>query len=738
MLGTPRVLISDLCELAETYLEPAHVKSIFAAYLFGAEAHEGQYRRSGEAFIFHPVAVAHILAQMRMDAPTLCAAILHDVIEDTPCLQEEITRLFGEDVTRLVDGVSKLTRMPSQTREEAQAESFRKMILAMSKDIRVIIIKLADRLHNMRTIAHMKPESQKRIARETLDIYALIAGRLGMNAIRTELEDLSFAVLYPVRYRVIEQAVTRHSQIRRDILQHIETAISQRLAQHQLTDAQVIRTDRHYYGIYRKMREKKRDIDSGKHIDTFKGVIEACRFAIVVKDSAQCYSALGVLHNLYKPVTEQFKDYIAIPRMSGYQALHTTLFGPQGLKIAAQIRSQAMQEIADMGIASQGLYRFNEVSHETRQVTQQRAIDWLRSLLEIQQSAGNCQEFLENVKMDLFPNEVYVFTPKGQILQLPRGATALDFAYAVHSEVGLHCHLVKIDNNYANPHTVLESGQTIEIFVNKNSYPIPKHLSQVVTVRAHSQIRSFLRHQQTTDAKKLGRRLLENELAPYRIRLNQLTEEQLQQLLMVANCQQLDQLLIQIGSGHPVTAVLTHQIAAMFKIPSLTESLSRDNDPTEEQGSSTSESKTLLIKGTEGVMLQYARCCRPIPGDDIVGFVSAGRGLVIHRSHCKNVRDHRQQGNDKYLNIAWDHQVQGEYIVDVRLDVTNEVGVLATIATTLTAMNVNIETIANENEGVYTSMLCLSISVRDRQHLASIIRDLRRLRVVTKIQRMRS
>ncbi len=731
-----RVLISDLCALAETYLEPQQVKILFDAYLFGAEAHQDQRRRSGEAFIFHPVAVAYILAQMRMDGPTLCAAILHDVIEDTDYAPDDITQLFGEEVTHLVDGVSKLTRMPFETREEAQAANFRKMILAMSRDIRVIIIKLADRLHNMRTIAYMKPASQLRIARETLDIYALIAGRLGVNAIRSELEDLSFAVLYPKRYRIIAHQANRHTQRRQDTLATIQDAISQRLMQQGMPDAEVARSDRHCYGIYRKMREKKRQSHNGNSVGSFSQVIKACRFRIVVKDVAGCYQALGVVHNLYKPITEQFRDYIAIPRINGYQSLHTGLFGPQGLHVAIQIRSQAMQEIADMGIASRGLYRLHDVTADScTQVTQQRAIDWLQSLLEMQQSAGNSQEFLEHVKMDLFPNEVYVFTPKGKILQLPKGATALDFAYAVHTDVGNHCMAVKVDHDYVTLDTILESGQTVEVIMDQETKPTPRRLNQVITARARSQIRVFLRNQERADATALGTRLLNTELARYHLVLDQFNDEDQIKIAEACEVENLEQLLVEVGLGNRIVSLVAHQIAKELQLlpPNLQE---LENIPSVTLADNHNASHPLMIKGTEGMMVQFARCCRPIPGDDIVGFISAGRGITIHRTVCKNVKDFRQPST-KYLAVAWEEHVEGEFLVDIWVDVTNRVGVLATVATALTRMGVNIDNVTNENRDGFSSTLCLSIAVHNRQHLASVIRHLRRLEVVTKIYRQR-
>lgn len=736
---TPRrILISDLCDVAETYLEPAQVQRLFAAYLFGAEAHQGQKRRSGEAFIFHPVAVAYILAQMRMDGPTLCAAILHDVLEDTPLSPNELTQHFGEEVTHLVDGVSKLTRMPTETREEAQAASFRKMILAMSRDIRVIIIKLADRLHNMRTIHYMKPASQKRIACETLDIYALIAARLGMNAIRTELEDLSFSVLYPIRYRVLVAHVKRYTQRRQDVLQTIQTAISQRLSQQGLQETEVVRADRHYYGIYRKMRERKRDTESLNSIASFTQVINICRFRIVVADVSQCYQALGVVHNLYKPVTEQFRDYIAIPRINGYQSLHTTLFGPQGLHVSIQIRSLAMQEIADMGIASRDLYRLNEVQAQDHcvQITQQRAIDWLRSLLEMQQSTGNSQEFLEHVKMDLFPNEVYVFTPKGKILQLPKGATALDFAYAVHTDVGNHCMAVKVDHEYVTLDTVLESGQTVEVIIDQSHKPTPRHLNQVITARARSQIRLFLRNQERTDAKALGIRLLNNELARFHFTLEQLDEQQLAHICTAFHLDDVDQLLVDLGLGNRMVALVTQQIANALAPETQQQPASNPSNAPTASSEATPFLYPLLIRGTEGMMLQFSRCCRPIPGDGIVGFISAGRGITIHRTGCKNVKEHRHQP-EKYLAVAWEEPTEGEFLVDIRVDVTNQVGVLAMVATALTRMGINIEQVFNENKDGFSSVLCLCVAVRDRQHLAAVMRHLKRLEVVTRIHRVR-
>jgi len=570
MLGhPPRILVSNLCELLDTYFGAKQVKEVYRAYLFSAEAHEGQIRKSGEPYIFHPLAAAYILAQMRMDSQTLCAALLHDVIEDTNITKEKL----------------------------AQAASFQKMLLAMNRDIRVIIVKLADRLHNMRTIGAMKPASRRRIARETLEIYAPIASRLGMNAVRIELQELSFATLYPLRYRVLAQQTQKVYLKRIDKYHNIQNTIKQRLEQCQIR-AQVVKREKHYYAVYEKMHEKKgaASVDKRK---TFSQVTNSCALRIIVDSIDDCYRVLGVVHTLYKPICERFKDYIAIPKINGYQSLHTTLYSIHGLLIHIQIRTTAMQQIAERGITAQSIPKFDQeidCPHEaTNYITKQRTQEWLHNLLEIQQSANDSLEFLEQVKIDLFPDEVYVFTPQGKILQLPKG---------------------------------LVSGQTVEVLTAKWARPNPSWLNFAVSARARNYIRHFLKNLQYEEAVLLGKRMLDKELANYSLSIDKLQKEQQTHLIKTFKINDLDELLAEIGLGNRMALIVANQLNP---IP---DSLIKLHPPTEAH-----KSKPLVIKGTEGILVNFARCCRPIPGDEIIGFVSVGRGIIIHTAACRHVTE---------------------------------------------------------------------------------------------------
>ena len=722
-LVLPRLLISDLCDLLETYLEPQQIKEVYRAYLRSAEAHEGQKRKSGEPYIFHPIAVANILGQMQMDTQTLCAALLHDVIEDTGISKEKLELEFGEAVAELVDGVSKLSSMQFETREQAQAASFRKMLLAMSRDIRVIIVKLADRLHNMRTIGAMKPTARRRIAGETLEIYAPIAYRLGMNAVRIELEELCFITLYPLRYQVLAQRMQKVYNKRADIFQNFKTTIEQAISQSSI-NAKVVKRKKHYYGIYHKMREIKGPTSVDKR-KSFSQVTNAGALRIIVNNVDDCYRVLGVVHGIYKPICERFKDYIAIPKVNGYQSLHTVLFSSHGLLIDIQIRTTAMHELAEHGITAYGLYQFNkdlDCPHEaTSYITRRRTNEWLHSLLDIQQSASDSREFLEHVKIDLFPDEVYVFTPQGKIMQLPKGATAIDFSYAIHSDVGNKCIAVKIDNQYASLSTPLVSGQTIEVLTTTWARPNPSWLDFAVSARARSHIRHFLRNLQYDEAILLGKRMLDKELTAYSLSVDKFSEKQRSGLQTAFNVDKLDALLAEIGLGNRMALIVARQFDPMLE--KSTEQLPANRTP-----------KPLIIKGTEGILVNFSRCCRPIPGDEIIGFVSSGRGIIIHTATCKNIAEYRYRP-EKLLAVEWEAGIVGDFFVDIRVDVQDKRGVLASVAAALSNMGSNIEHVANENREMGYSTIKFCISVRNRDHLATIMRHLRRLENVARIQR---
>jgi RelA/SpoT family (p)ppGpp synthetase len=696
--------VSHLSELLESYLEPEQVRDVYRAYLFGAEAHQGQQRVSGEPYITHPLAVAKILADMRMDYEGIIAAILHDVIEDTPTAKEQLEKEFSKEVAELVDGVSKITQMDFASKAEAQAENFRKMMLAMVKDIRVIMIKLADRLHNMRTLGVMRPDKRRRIARETLEIYAPIATRLGMNKVRLELEDLGLAALYPQRYRVLKESVIKARGNRKEILNKIETSIKRRLRQENL-NGDVLGREKHLYSIYIKMVSKGL---------SFREVFDMYAFRIVVDTVDQCYRVLGVMHNLYKPVPGKFKDYIAIPKANGYQSLHTVLFGPYGVPIEIQVRTRDMDEVAESGVAAHWLYK----SGDNNSQSGMRAREWLRNLLELQKNAGNSLEFIENVKIDLFPDEVYVFTPRGEIMEMPRGASVVDFAYAVHSDIGNTCVAARVDRRLVPLRTQLYNGQTVEVITASGANPNPSWLSFVVTAKARTNIRHYLKQLQREDAIELGKRMLDKALVGLGSSLSKVSYEQMDDLLKISNMADKDALFQDVGLGGRLAMLVARQLLV-------------SDGETEEQ------TQPLVIKGTEGMVVSFAKCCHPIPGDPIVGFVSAGRGIVVHTQSCNNIADYRKLA-EKWIDVEWSGDIEGDFVAEMRVDVANQRGVLATLAAIISDMGSNIENVDIEERDGMTNSINFTLTVKNRDHLARIMRRAKSVTNVMRISRKKS
>jgi RelA/SpoT family (p)ppGpp synthetase len=698
--------------LLETYLEPRDVAYVYRAYLFSAEAHDGQHRKSGEPYIYHPLEVARILASMHLDSRSISAAILHDVIEDTATAKEKIAEEFGKDVAEMVDGVSKITRIEFQSQEEAQAENFRKMLLAMARDIRVIIIKLADRLHNMRTIGVMPPARRHSIARETLEIYAPIANRLGVRQWAVELEDLAFAALYPLRYRILAEAVRKRHGNRKAIVDKIKNAIVNQLTQEGLS-AEIYGREKNLYSIYKKMEQK--------HL-SFEQVYDVYGYRVVVDKVDTCYRALGVLHNLYKPIPGRFKDYIAIPKANGYQSLHTVVFGPFGVSLEVQIRTSEMHRVAEAGVASHWLYKSGELEPDHMQ---QRALQWLKDLLETQQKAGNPREFLEHLKIDLFPDEVYVFTPNGEIKKLPRGATVIDFAYDVHSDLGNHCLAAKVNHELAPLRTVLRNGDHVEVLTSPTGRPNPGWLDYVMTSKARANIRNFLKNQQLGESTKLGKRLLDKALQAVGSSLAELDDSQREALVKTLKLSDWNALLSEIGLGNRMAAMVARQL-----VPELA--------PTEVEAGVTTPGRApvLAIRGTEGVVVTYARCCRPIPGDPILGFLSAGRGIVVHTEDCPNVAKYRKHP-EQWIDVQWEPEIEGVFPVSFRVEARNQRGVLASVAAAISEQDANIDTVSfDDRDGQFTAM-DFTIEVRDRVHLARILRRIRALEAVVRINRMK-
>jgi GTP diphosphokinase / guanosine-3',5'-bis(diphosphate) 3'-diphosphatase len=687
------------------YLPPEVAEDVRRAYFFAEQAHEGQYRRSGDPYIVHPLAVSKILADMHMDAQSLQAALLHDVIEDTHVSKEALTDAFGTTVAELVDGVSKIGAIKFESKAEAQAENFRKMVLAMTKDIRVVLVKLADRLHNLRTLGVLHPQKRRRIALETLEIYAPIALRLGMNNIRCELEDLCFTHMYPMRAARIKKAVKASRGNRKDMMNKIHDAIVKRLERDGLT-ARVMGREKHLYSIYNKMKTQRK---------SFNEIMDVYGYRIIVDSVDMCYRVLGAVHNLYKPVPGRFKDYIAIPKANGYQSLHTTLIGMNGVPIEIQIRTEDMEAMANNGIAAHWLYKSDP---DPAGGAQNRAKEWLKGLLEMQQRAGNSLEFIENVKIDLFPDEVYVFTPKGDILELPQGATPVDFAYAVHTDVGNGCVAARVDHRLVPLSTPIQSGQTIKIITAPGACPNPAWLSFVTTAKARANIRHFLKTQRRSESVSLGHRLLDKALNAFELNLDIIPAERIQQALQVSGFKQLDDLLEDIGLGNQMA-----QIAARRLLP---------------QEDAKTKTTPLVIRGAEGMIINLAKCCRPIPGDSVVGHLSSGRGMVIHRDNCKNIATEMKENPEKCLAVEWASDAGGEYAVDLRVQMENERGALAVLASLISQTDANIETINLKEKDAHLSVVSLRISVHDRKHLAKTLRRIRTLKAVTRISRVRN
>lgn len=701
--------IDDLSDRLAVYLEQDQIKQVRDAYSFAKHHHQGQFRRSGEPYITHPLAVAYILSEMHIDHQSLMAALLHDTIEDTEATKEDVTEQFGPVVAELVDGVSKISQINFESRAIAQAENFRKMILAMTQDIRVILVKMADRLHNMRTLDVLQPNKRRRIASETLEIYAPIANRLGMNSLRIEFEDLGFAALYPLRAQMIKQAMQTAVGNRKEILSHLHQSISHRIQQEKL-DARVISRQKHLYSIYNKMRENRKP---------FNEIMDVFGFRIITKDVDACYRALGIMHNLFTPIPGRFKDYIAIPKANGYQSLHTTVKGLKGVPIEVQIRTEEMEAMANNGIAAHWLYK--QADESTPNHAQSRAREWMKNLLEIQQKAGNSLEFIENVKIDLFPDEVYIFTPKGNILELPAGATPVDFAYAVHTDVGNRCVAAKIDQRLAPLSTTLKSGQTIQIITAPGAQPNPSWLNFVITSKARSNIRHYLKQKHQSESIVLGKRLLNVALNQVGLGVDELPADLLQHVLKENGFDTLDELLENVGLGNRMAQIIARQFAQDDQVV----------------GQDDTNPKPLAIRGTEGMVVSFAKCCRPIPGDAIVGHLSSGRGIVIHTDECRNVGDYENKP-EKYLPVVWSDKVEGEFLVEIRVELANQRGALALIATTITDSDANVESINMEEKNANYGVIKLLISVRHRVHLARIIKRLRNLKTVAKITRSKA
>ena len=701
-------LFEGLNHIIQEYLPPEQVELVKRAFVVARDAHEGQSRSSGEPYITHPVAVASIIAEMRLDHEAVMAALLHDVIEDTPYTEEQLKDEFGASVAEIVEGVSKLDKLKFRTRQEAEVANFRKMILAMTKDIRVVLIKLADRTHNMRTLSALRPDKRRRIAKETLEIYAPLAHRLGIEHINNELEDLGFEAMHPQRYAVLQKVVQIARGNRKDMIERISAEIKGRLEDVGI-QARVFGREKHLYAIYQKMRLKDQQ---------FHSIMDIYAFRTIVNNVDTCYRVLGQMHSLYKPRPGRVKDYIAVSKANGYQSLHTSMIGPHGVPVEVQIRTEEMDQMAEMGVAAHWAYKQGGKNDSTP--AQIRAQRWLQSLVELQQSAGNSFEFIESVKSEFFPKEIYVFTPKGRIVELPKGATPVDFAYAVHTDVGKNCVAANVDRKPYPLSQALESGQTIDILTSPNARPNVAWLNFVVTAKARSSIRHALKDLRRDEAIESGRRQLAHALSP--VKLEDLNLEYTQNVLADLKLASLNDLFMEIGLGNQMSTVIAHRL--------LGESIEIDTD-----GNPDNNTTPLEIKGNGGLLTTFAQCCHPVPGDPIIAYASPGKGLVIHHELCSNLKN-RKDDPKHYMSVDWEkNDTQIEFETELRIEMINQQGTLPHLMSTISSMDSNIQSIWTEEQEGRLYQIIVLLTVKDIKHLANIIRKIKQMPELIHIER---
>jgi RelA/SpoT family (p)ppGpp synthetase len=694
-------LFEGLKTKISSYLPAEQVEYVQAAYVLARDAHEGQTRSSGDPYITHPVAVSGILADMRLDYETLMAALLHDVIEDTEYSKEDLSLAFGETVAELVEGVSKLDKLKFGSKQEAQAENFRKMLMAMVQDIRVILIKLADRTHNMRTLGALRPDKRRRIALETIEIYAPLAHRLGIHDIKNELENLGFQAMYPMRHRALQSAVSQARGNRKEVIEKTRLELENKLKEFEIV-GRVAGREKHLYSIYRKMKNKEL---------SFTEVMDIYGFRVIVDKIDNCYRVLGAIHGLYKPIENRFKDYIAIPRSNGYQSLHTSLKGPHGIPVEIQIRTEEMDHMADKGVAAHWLYKQADDKGTTAQL---RANQWMQSVIELQQRSSSSAEFIESVKSDLFPDEIYVFTPKGKIVELPMGATAVDFAYAVHSDVGNTCVGARVDHRNFPLHKPLENGQSIEVITSPRAKPNANWLNFVVSARARSNIRHYLKRQHAHDATNMGNRLLRHALGT--IKLDEIPEADIARVVEETKYQSFEELLANIGMGNEISAMIARRLVG------------ENTEIPEKKGK-------VAIKGTEGLMVHFSRCCHPIPDDEIVAILSPGRGVVIHQTGCTNIRKLSKEEPNRVLPMLWDEHAQGDFKAAIRLELINRQGTLAALTAAIASCNSSIINLQTEDREDSHYVIDVELTTHNRKHLANIMRKIRALPDLQNISR---
>jgi guanosine-3',5'-bis(diphosphate) 3'-pyrophosphohydrolase len=710
---------TELTERLKSYLSSSEIQRIREAFKFSDEAHLGQFRKSGEPYITHPIAVAGTLAEWHLDSAAIQAALLHDVMEDSGIGKQQLAQQFGPTVAELVDGVSKLDRLSFDSGVQAQAESFRKMLLAMARDVRVILIKLADRMHNVRTLGAVDREHQRRIARETMEIYAPIAHRLGLNEVYRDLQDQSLSYLYPLRYATLKKAVSAARGSRRELLGRIHDSVQKQLASSRVK-AEIVGREKTMYGIYRKMVEKRL---------SFSEVLDIYGFRVIVNSAQDCYLALGALHGLYKPVPGKFKDYIAIPKVNGYQSLHTTLIGPYGTPVEFQIRTNEMNRVAESGVAAHWLYKEDGASLSE---LQSRTHQWLQSLIEIQKQTGDSTEFLENIKVDLFPEKVYVFTPKGKIVSLPRRATPVDFAYAIHTDIGNKCVAARVNGEIQPLRTELHNGDVVEIVTGPVARPNPAWVGFVRTGKARAEVRHFLRTTKRQESVELGARLFAQAAGQLGLEMQDVTAERWEALAREAHARDRDELLADIGLGRRLAAVVARQIVLLA---------ARDATPVEGDAARPATIGSIapvVVRGTEGMALQIANCCNPIPGDAITGHMRRDLGLLVHQLDCRHAQRARRADPERWIDLQWAEDLTGMYDVNLDVRVLNERGVLGRTAAAIAEAESNILNVHIEDGGDNATAIHFKIQVQDRRHLARVVRSIRRIKQVLRVMRAKS
>jgi len=709
--------VDGLSKELSSYLDTGRINQVRRAYYYAEQAHEGQKRRSGEPYVTHPLAVAFILADLKLDHQSLMAAMLHDVIEDTGIPKDALAEQFGDSVADLVDGVSKLTQIEFRSRAEAQAENFQKMTLAMARDIRVILVKLADRLHNMRTLGPLPFAKRQRIATETLDIYAPIANRLGMHSVCTELEDLGFASLYPMRSRYISQAVAKLRGSHQEIIHEIRSRLQEKLVERGLP-GRILGREKHLNSIYNKMKFKQK---------SFHEIMDVYAFRIITDTEDDCYRILGAVHSLYKPLPGRFKDYIAMPKANGYQSLHTTLFGMH-VNIEIQIRTEEMEHIANNGIAAHWMYKNDQSTIAS--VNQKRVDRWVQGLMEMRERADDSLEFIEHVKVDLFPDEIYVFTPKGKIMELPSGATPIDFAYAIHTDIGNACVACRINRNLGSLSQPLQSGQTVEVITAPGARPNPAWLSFVVTGKARSSIRHVLKNQKQAESLELGRTLLKKSLNGFGQKLSKVSDAQIAAVVQHNQVSSLDDLLSEIGLGNRMAYLIARQLVSGG---------GSEEQPLEaglEKTSGEDQRTPVTIRGTEGLLVKFASCCKPIPGDPVVGLMDSGHGMIIHSDTCSRLPED-DEARTRLTHLKWAKDITDEFSVELRVEMERQRGVIAEIASAVAMADGNIERINVEEQNARFGVVSLVVHVNGRRHLARVMRRVKNIRAVTHIHRVR-